>query len=151
MNILGLLLIIDFLMSFNLSSMLKLQLEKFIYSTDLSLNLKLNEFKSNSNSNHSHNHSHIHITKNDLPYKSFLLTSFLNFLFNYLIVLLIAHPQINNRVLTTCPILYFYCADNIAQFCRSKNTHKTGLFIVVFFIIFSILGCVMQTGSYGFA
>jgi hypothetical protein len=79
-------------------------------------------------------------------YSQFVLfLLFINYVANFLVVLLFAHPQINNRMLTCNPLLYIYCVDEI--FKRSKKRE----FIFAFFAFFSVLSCLMQSGSYGFA
>lgn len=145
MNILALVMIVNIFKYFNFNFLFKLKLDKFFFYE------KCCENESQENHLHSENtHTHQH-SKRDLYYNTFIFVSFLHFLVNFFIVVFIAHPQINNRVYPTCPILFFYCADEVVTFCISKKTHKTGLYILIFFTVFSILGCIMQTGGYGFA
>ena len=65
----------------------------------------------------------------------------------------IAHPQINNRILSGCPILYLIICDDVLDFMENnkKGNYKKGKAIVLFFFCFALLGCIMQVGSYGFA
>jgi Gpi18-like mannosyltransferase len=81
--------------------------------------------------------------------QSIILSSFINFFVNFIVLVLFAHPQINNRALTANPLLYIYCADEIIKFAQNKSVQ--GFFIISFFVVFSVLSCIMQTGSYGFA
>ena len=79
----------------------------------------------------------------------FYLFAFTNFLANFLVVSTIANIQIINRVLTANPILYFFCSDKLIDY--KINDSKIGKFILIIFISYSIIGCVMQPSSYGFA
>jgi len=137
MNILSLFLLYYVIKSFHFESLLILRLDRFLCSEKVKPTPEVNK-----------DDNHL-CDKREFTYKAFMLASSANYLINFLIVLLIAHPQINNRVLATCPILYFYCADQVFLFCKNKPSY--GLFIITFFFVFSILGCIMHTGSYGFA
>lgn len=79
----------------------------------------------------------------------FFLFTFVNFIFNFILVIFFAHTQIINRVLTTNPLLYFFCCEKVYEY-KIKNS-KSGKFILIIFISYSIIGCVMQPGGYGFA
>ena len=85
----------------------------------------------------------------DIVYNLYVLSGFINFLVLYLVLIFIAHPQINNRLLSGCPLLYLFLIDDILDYLEGKS--KIGLFIILFFLSFSILSCLMQVGSYGFA
>jgi Gpi18-like mannosyltransferase len=137
MNLLACMIIFNFVKSFNWKHFMKLKLDKFFVP-----NLGNNLIDETENPN---------ITKRDILYSSFIISSFINLLVNLLIVIFIAHPQINNRVYSTSPILYFYCADEIFKFSLTTKLNLKGMYIIIFFAVFSILGCIMQVGSYGFA
>lgn len=79
----------------------------------------------------------------------FFLFTFVNFILNFILVVFFAHTQIINRVLTTNPLLYFFCCEKVYEY-KIKNS-KSGKFILIIFISYSIIGCVMQPGGYGFA
>ena len=44
-------------------------------------------------------------------------------------------------------------SDDVIDFIENnrKGNYKKGLFILLFFISFALLGCIMQVGAYGFA
>lgn len=79
----------------------------------------------------------------------FLIFTFVNFLANFLIVFLIANIQIINRVSTSNPFLYVYCSEFIMEFKKQKNPF--GKFILIIFISYSVVGCIMHCASYGYA
>jgi len=79
----------------------------------------------------------------------FFIFTFVNFIANFLIVVLIANIQIINRVSTSNPILFIYCSDLIMEYKKHKNPF--GKFILVVFISYSIIGCIMHCASYGYA
>jgi hypothetical protein len=91
--------------------------------------------------------------RNNITTNAFIIGGGLNYLINFLIVALIAHPQINNRILSGCPILYLAICSDVVDFLEKnrKGNYKRGFAILLFFISFALLGCVMQVGSYGFA
>ena len=104
-------------------------------------------------SNHEHRDVVKNIYRNNITTNAFIIGGGLNYLVNFLIVVFIAHPQINNRLLSGCPILYLAICDDVIDFMENnkKGNYKKGFAILLFFISFSILGCIMQVGSYGFA
>ena len=91
--------------------------------------------------------------RNNITTNGFIIGGGLNYLINFLIVIFIAHPQINNRILSGCPILYLEICNDVVDFLENnkKGNYKRGFAILLFFISFAVLGCVMQVGSYGFA
>ena len=93
------------------------------------------------------------IYRNNITTNAFILGGGLNYLVNFLILVFIAHPQINNRLLSGCPILYLAICKDVIDFIENnkKGNYKKGFAILLFFISFAILGCIMQVGSYGFA
>lgn len=136
--------IISIYKHFNFSLLLKLKLDKF---------LLIDSSKINSIHKSSKDEAEINNTpfiKSQVVYNSFLLGSFLNFLINFLIVLFIAFPHINNRVISTTPIFYIFCAEEISKYASMKSFYKKGFFILAFFISYSIVGCIFHPGSYVF-
>ena len=93
------------------------------------------------------------IYRKNVILNSFIIGGGINYLANFLIIAFLAHPQINNRLLSGNPILYLFICDDIADFIQNnkKGNYKIGFAILLFFIVFSILGCIMQVGAYGFA
>ena len=108
--------------------------------------------KDNDNCDDKSSHRDI-IYKKNVILNSFIIGGGLNFLANFLILVFLAHPQINNRLLSGCPILYLFICDDVIDFIENnkKGNYKKGFAIMIFFITFSILGCIMQVGAYGFA
>ena len=107
---------------------------------------------------YNHNeHEHHEVVKNsyrnNITTNAFIIGGGLNYLINFLILVFIAHPQINNRILSGCPILYLTICSDVMDFMdKNKNgNYKKGKAIVLFFFSFALLGCIMQVGSYGFA
>ena len=102
-------------------------------------------------------HEHHEVVKNsyrnNITTNAFIIGGGLNYLINFLILVFIAHPQINNRLLSGCPILYLTICNDVIDCLENnkKGNYKKGLAILLFFISFAILGCIMQVGSYGFA
>ena len=102
-------------------------------------------------------HEHQEVVKNsyrnNITTNAFVIGGGLNYLINFLILVFIAHPQINNRILSGCPILYLIICDDVLDFMENnkKGNYKKGKAIVLFFFCFALLGCIMQVGSYGFA
>ena len=98
------------------------------------------------------NHREI-IYKKNVILNSFIIGGGINYLANFLILVFLAHPQINNRLLSGSPILYLFICDDIIDFFENNHNgnYKKGLAILLFFVIFSLLGCIMQVGAYGFA
>ena len=99
-------------------------------------------------------HKHIkNLYRNYLTSNAFILGGGLNFLVNFLILVFIAHPQINNRLLSGCPILYLAISEDVIDYLENnkKGNYYKGYSILIFFISFAILGCIMQVGAYGFA
>jgi Gpi18-like mannosyltransferase len=137
MNLLAIMIIFNFVKSYGWKNLMKLKIDKFLVP-----NLGNNLIDETENPS---------ITRREILHSSFIISSFINFFINFLIVVFIAHPQINNRVYATSPILFFYCADEVLKFSISTKLNLKGLFIIIFFAVFSILGCIMQVGSYGFA
>ena len=93
------------------------------------------------------------IYKINVTTNAFIIGGGLNFLVNFLILVFIAHPQINNRILTACPILYLAICDDVIDFMENnkKGNYKRGFAILLFFGSYALLGCIMQVGAYGFA
>jgi Gpi18-like mannosyltransferase len=91
--------------------------------------------------------------RNSITTNAFIIGGGLNYLVNFLILVFIAHPQINNRLLSGCPILYLFICEDVIDFIENnkKGNYKKGFAILLFFISFAILGCIMQVGAYGFA
>lgn len=79
----------------------------------------------------------------------FFIFTFTNYLANFLIVSLIANVQIINRVATSNPIIFIFCSEYILRFIKQKD--KLGKFILIIFISYSIVGCIMHCASYGYA
>ena len=50
-------------------------------------------------------------------------------------------------------ISYLFISDEVIDFLENNHdgNYKRGFAILLFFITFSILGCIMQVGAYGFA
>ena len=98
------------------------------------------------------NHREI-VYKKNVILNGFIIGGGINYLANFLILVFLAHPQINNRLLSGCPILYLMISDDVIDFLENnyKGNYKKGFAILLFFTTFSILGCVMQVGAYGFA
>jgi hypothetical protein len=131
MNILSLLLFMAIFRYFNFKSLLHLNIKQFL-------------FKNVENEGSTVNNRLAY-------YNSFILASTINYFAIFLVILFLAHPQINNRMLSTCPLIYFYASDEVIKFCRSPSFYWKGFFVLSFFITFSIISCIMQVGSYGFA
>ena len=93
------------------------------------------------------------IYKKNVILNSFIIGGGINYLANFLILVFLAHPQINNRLLSGCPILYFFLSDDVIDFLENNHegNYKKGFAILLYFVTFSILGSIMQVGSYGFA
>jgi Gpi18-like mannosyltransferase len=110
--------------------------------------------KNNDDDNHNKSTSHREIIyKKNVILNSFIIGGGINYLANFLILVFIAHPQINNRLLSGCPILYLFVSDDVFDYLlNNKNgNYKKGFAILLFFVTFSIVGCIMQVGAYGFA
>ena len=103
--------------------------------------------------NNQHNEAIKNSYRNTITTNAFIIGGGLNYLVNFLILVFIAHPQINNRLLSGSPILYLFICDDVIDFIENnrKGNYKKGLFILLFFISFALLGCIMQVGAYGFA
>jgi uncharacterized membrane protein YhaH (DUF805 family) len=109
--------------------------------------------------NHKHTHNHHNETDkeqkvmlmNDIKLNTFILGAEINLLFMVIILIFMAHPQINNRLLSGCPIIYYFISDEVIDFIKNGQYSKKGLLVLLFFISFSILSCIMQVGCYGFA
>lgn len=114
----------------------------FHFSSLFTLNLQSFLFKNKSIST---------ITQREVKYNAFILSSFINCLALFFVVLFFAHPQINNRIFSACPVFYFFCTDEILKLATRRRFYFRGFLILVFFIVFSILSCLLQVGSYGFA
>ena len=108
---------------------------------------------------HKHTHSHHNeaekeqraMLMNDIKLNTFILGAEINLLFMEIVLIFMAHPQINNRLLAGCPIIYYFISDDVIDFIKNGQHSKRGLLILVFFVSFSILSCIMQVGCYGFA
>ena len=74
---------------------------------------------------------------NDIKLNTFILRVEMNLMFMEIILIFMAHPQINNRLLK---------GDEVIDFIKNGGHSKRGLFILLFFISFSILSCIMQVG-----
>ena len=94
-----------------------------------------------------------YLYKKNIILNSFILGGGLNFAVMFFVLVLIAHPQINNRLLSGCPIIYVFLCLDIKDFMddNKNGNYWKGFLCLLFFICFSILSCVMQVGSYGFA
>ena len=79
----------------------------------------------------------------------FFIFTFVNYVANFLIVSLIANVQIINRIATSNPILFIYCSEFIMKY--NKREDRFGKFILIVFVSYSILGCIMHCASYGYA
>jgi len=79
----------------------------------------------------------------------FYIFSLANFIVNFLVVFLIANIQIINRVITSNPLIYVFCSEVLVNYKNSNNGF--GKFVLIIFIAFSIVGCIMQSASYGYA
>ena len=103
--------------------------------------------------NNQHNEAIKNTYRNTIITNAFIIGGGLNYLVNFLILVFIAHPQINNRLLSGSPILYLFICDDVIDFIENnrKGNYKKGLFILLFFISFALFGCIMQVGAYGFA
>ena len=88
---------------------------------------------------------------NDIKLNIFILGAEINLLLMEIVLIFMAHPQINNRLLSGCQIIYYSISDEVIDFIKNGQYSKRGLFILLFFISFSILSCIMQVGCYGFA
>ncbi len=130
--------IIDFIQKLNFSSIKVLNLNNMINDDNL-----LNTSNSQKEVCERQS-SHISIRK------IFYLFTLINFIANFIVVTTIANFQIVNRILTANPIIYVLCSDEVLLYKSNKN-NKLGKYILIVFIIYSILGCVMQPGSYGYA
>jgi Gpi18-like mannosyltransferase len=89
--------------------------------------------------------------KKQIEKEAFYFSSLINFIANFLILLFFAHPQISNRVLTSSPLLYIYCSDEVIKFVNLKRFYLKGFSTICVFLVVSGIGCIMYTGSYGFA
>jgi hypothetical protein len=144
MNIICVFLIISILKYFDFSLLMKFKLDKFL------LTERVTSHNSTQQLQQDHLQSHPTYKKSQVVYNSFVIASFLNFLVNFVIVIFMAFPHINNRVMSTCPIFYIYCGEEIAKFASIKKLYKKGFFILSFFITYSILSCIFHPGSYVF-
>ena len=127
----------------------KFFMNKTIYNDSISLKGHEHE---NNNCENKEGHGEIVYRKNVIL-NSFIIGGGINYLANFLILIFLAHPQINNRLLSGCPILYLFISDEVIDFLENNHdgNYKRGFAILLFFITFSILGCIMQVGAYGFA
>ena len=110
--------------------------------------------KDHDNNNWENKTSHREVIyRKNVILNSFIIGGGINYLANFLILVFLAHPQINNRLLTGCPILYLLICDDVIDFIENKKegNYKKGFAILLFFVTFSIMGCIMQVGAYGFA
>lgn len=144
MNIICVFLIISVLQYFDFSLLLKFKLDKFLLTERVTTNTSIQQLQENTLQ------SHQTYRKSQVVYNSFVIASFLNFLINFVIVVFLAFPHINNRVISTCPIFYIYCSEEIGKFASIKKLYKKGFFILSFFITYSILSCIFHPGSYVF-
>jgi Gpi18-like mannosyltransferase len=162
MNILAFLLIFSFCRKFDFYQLKQMNIRNFLLNTQdkTKINIESHRYYTSNkcntfNTSNTSNTCKTHLLDNSLSHiqrKSFYLCGVVNFIINVAIIVLIAHPQINNRFYTTCPIVYLYCSEEIFKYTSPKERQsKTGIFIITFFLFFSILGCIMHVGSYGFA
>lgn len=149
-------LIISFCRLINFSDLKLLKLKNCLISKDLNIVCYKNIHECDNSRNHSKtkeiNYSvdeENHREEKKKLREIFYLFTFVNYAVNFFIVLFFAHIQIINRLLTANPLLYYFCADKIIEY-KYKNS-KFGRFILIAFISYSILGCVMHPGGYGFA
>lgn len=124
----------------------------FMKNTSYNDAISLKDHDHNNNCENKTSHREI-IYKKNVILNSFIIGGGINYLANFLILVFLAHPQINNRLLTGCPILYLFICDDIIDFIENNQSgnYKKGFAILLFFITFSIIGCIMQVGAYGFA
>jgi len=90
-----------------------------------------------------------HETEKKKNREIFFLFTLVNYVANFLIIILIANIQIINRVATCNPILFIYCSELIMKYKKQQN--RLGKFMLIVFISYSIIGCIMHSGSYGYA
>ena len=116
-----------------------------------SMLLKENDHNEDNCSNKSGHREAIY--KKNVILNSFIIGGVINYIANFLILVFIAHPQINNRLLSGSPILYLFICDDVIDYLDNNRNgnYKKGFSIILFFVIFSIIGCIMQVGAYGFA
>ena len=98
---------------------------------------------------HKHDKEGNHNEIENLRLNSFILSSLVNLIVLVFVLIFIAHPQINNRLISGCPIIYLILSDDIISFIKNKSIK--GFLIILFFVTFSLLSCLMQVGCYGFA
>lgn len=143
MNILSIYIIWKVISYFNFKSLLCFDLERFMFANKLSDKEK--------QTNQINIKAYGKLTETDIIYNTFLLGAFINYFVLFIVVLLLAHPQINNRQMAACPLLYLISSEEVSLYIKSGRLYLKGFLIIVFFITFSVLGCIMQVGSYGFA
>ena len=149
MNILGLYVLYKIYSYFNFGELLpEFNFGKFFMYKNLYQGKIYSKHEENGHFNEIKNIYKINVTTN-----AFIIGGGLNFLVNFLILVFIAHPQINNRILTACPILYLAICDDVIDFMENnkRGNYKRGFAILLFFGSFALLGCIMQVGAYGFA
>lgn len=84
--------------------------------------------------------------------KSFILGGIIYLVLLMMVLIFMAHPQINNRLISGTPILYYFLSEEIENFLESSQKGSIkGFLVLIFFVSFSLLSCVMQVGQYGFA
>lgn len=91
------------------------------------------------------------IYDDDVRLNSFILSGLIHLLLMMFVLICMAHPQINNRLLAGCPIIYYFLSEELQTFIKSGKIYTRGLLIIMFYLSFSFLSCIMQVGSYGFA
>ena len=152
MNVLSLYILYKIYNYFDFSELKVFNIGKFLmYKTSYNDEILL---KNNDDDNHNKNTSHREIVyKKNVILNSFIIGGGINYLANFLILVFIAHPQINNRLLSGCPILYLFISDDVLDYLMNNKdgNYKKGFAILLFFVTFSIVGCIMQVGAYGFA
>jgi len=116
-----------------------------------SMLLKENDHNEDNCSNKSGHREAVY--KKNVILNSFIIGGGINYIANFLILVFIAHPQINNRLLSGSPILYLFICDDVIDYLDNNRNgnYKKGFAIILFFVTFSIIGCIMQVGAYGFA
>ena len=123
----------------------------FIYFDFYSLITKFNitQFLLKNKPYHKYDKEGNHSEIENIKLNSFILSSLVNLIVLVFVLIFIAHPQINNRLISGCPIIYLILSDDIISFIKNKSIK--GFLIILFFVTFSLLSCLMQVGCYGFA
>ena len=125
--------------------------KRFIYFDFYSLITKFNvaKFLLKNKTYHKHDKEGNHNELENIKLNSFILSSLVNLIVLVFVLVFIAHPQINNRLISGCPIIYLILSEDIIYFIKDKSIK--GFLIILCFVTFSLLSCLMQVGCYGFA